>query len=170
MKNSIKFYLIKLIKSLRVIIWFSVRSERIPGRRAETDKDFKERDGCLSLYREQRCATGGQQTYFYQRSLWVMVITPVDNLLIAFYTKWKEILYDYKSYLGFCFTVSPVIHVPNQLVGAPLSTDVVLECFVEASPKSINYWVKDNGKILFSNNFWFFVKYCKRLRLFYDGE
>ncbi|XP_033176767.1 lachesin-like, partial [Bombus impatiens] len=39
---------------------------------------------------------------------------------------------------------SPVIHVPNQLVGAPLGTDVVLECFVEASPKSINYWVKDN--------------------------
>lgn len=44
---------------------------------------------------------------------------------------------------GFCFTVPPVIHVPNQLVGAPLGTDVVLECFVEASPKSINYWVKD---------------------------
>ncbi|KAM0726318.1 Lachesin [Formica fusca] len=38
---------------------------------------------------------------------------------------------------------SPVIHVPNQLVGAPLGTDVVLECFVEASPMSINYWVKD---------------------------
>ncbi|EFN64348.1 Lachesin [Camponotus floridanus] len=37
----------------------------------------------------------------------------------------------------------PVIHVPNQLVGAPLGTDVVLECFVEASPMSINYWVKD---------------------------
>ena len=76
----------------------------------------------------------------------------VGNLLIAFYTKRREILY-YKSYLRFCFTVSPVIRVPNQLVGAPLSTDVVLECFVEASPKSINYWVKDNGKILFFDNF-----------------
>lgn len=43
----------------------------------------------------------------------------------------------------FRFTVPPVIHVPNQLVGAPLGTDVVLECFVEASPMSINYWVKD---------------------------
>lgn len=41
------------------------------------------------------------------------------------------------------FTVPPVIHVPNQLVGAPLGTDVILECFVEASPMSINYWVKD---------------------------
>lgn len=57
------------------------------------------------------------------------------------------LFHDYKSYLEFCFTVSPVIHVPNQLVGAPLGTDVGLECFVEASPKSINYWVKDNGKI-----------------------
>ncbi|XP_026300928.1 lachesin-like isoform X2 [Apis mellifera] len=45
---------------------------------------------------------------------------------------------------------SPVIRVPNQLVGAPLSTDVVLECFVEASPKSINYWVKDNAMIISS--------------------
>ncbi|XP_050490402.1 lachesin-like [Bombus huntii] len=45
---------------------------------------------------------------------------------------------------------SPVIHVPNQLVGAPLDTDVVLECFVEASPKSINYWVKDNAMIISS--------------------
>lgn len=43
----------------------------------------------------------------------------------------------------FGFAVSPVIRVPNQLVGAPRGTDVALECLVEASPKSINYWVKD---------------------------
>ncbi|KAG5875646.1 hypothetical protein JTB14_003490 [Gonioctena quinquepunctata] len=41
--------------------------------------------------------------------------------------------------------VHPVIHVPNQLVGAPLGTDVTLECNVEAYPKSINYWVRDTG-------------------------
>jgi len=35
--------------------------------------------------------------------------------------------------------------VPNQLVGAPLGTDVQIECHVEASPKSINYWIKDTG-------------------------
>ncbi|KAH0999862.1 hypothetical protein HUJ04_004172 [Dendroctonus ponderosae] len=40
----------------------------------------------------------------------------------------------------------PVIHVPNQLVGAPLGTDVLLECFVEAFPKSINYWVRNTGE------------------------
>ena len=36
--------------------------------------------------------------------------------------------------------------MPNQLVGAPLGTDIKIECNVEASPKSINYWVKDTGK------------------------
>ncbi|KYM78243.1 Lachesin [Atta colombica] len=46
----------------------------------------------------------------------------------------------------------PVIQVPNQLVGAPLGTDVVLECFVEASPMSINYWVKDpKGAMIISS-------------------
>jgi len=56
----------------------------------------------------------------------------------------------------FRFTVPPVIHVPNQLVGAPLGTDVVLECFVEASPMSINYWVKDpKGEITFAKKKYF---------------
>ncbi|GBP44562.1 Lachesin [Eumeta japonica] len=41
----------------------------------------------------------------------------------------------------------PVIQVPNQLVGAPLGTDVTLECYVESSPKSINYWVRDSKTI-----------------------
>ncbi|KAJ8984416.1 hypothetical protein NQ317_012479 [Molorchus minor] len=44
--------------------------------------------------------------------------------------------------------IHPVIHVPNQLVGAPLGTDVTLECNVEAYPKSINYWVRDTGEYL----------------------
>lgn len=42
--------------------------------------------------------------------------------------------------------VPPVIYVPNQLVGAPRGANLALECQVEASPKSINYWVKDSGK------------------------
>ncbi|XP_043279022.1 lachesin-like isoform X2 [Venturia canescens] len=46
---------------------------------------------------------------------------------------------------------SPVIHVPNQLVGAPLGTDVLLECLVEASPMSINYWVKDNEEMIITS-------------------
>lgn len=40
------------------------------------------------------------------------------------------------------------LQVPNQLVGAPLLTDVTLICNVEASPKAINYWQRENGKIM----------------------
>ncbi|XP_052900832.1 lachesin-like [Anopheles moucheti] len=45
----------------------------------------------------------------------------------------------------------PVIQVPNQLVGAPLGTDVTIECQIEASPKSINYWIKDTGEMVVSS-------------------
>lgn len=76
------------------------------------------------------------------------MITPVDNSSIPFgANEGKRMLSDYNSCLGFRFAVPPLIHVPNQLLGAPLGTDVVLECFVQASPKSINYWVMDDGKI-----------------------
>ncbi|XP_065335016.1 lachesin-like isoform X2 [Cloeon dipterum] len=43
---------------------------------------------------------------------------------------------------------SPVVKVPNQLLGAPLGTDVQLECYVEAFPNTINYWVKNRGEML----------------------
>ncbi|GJQ68997.1 hypothetical protein Trydic_g6174 [Trypoxylus dichotomus] len=43
---------------------------------------------------------------------------------------------------------APVIKVPNQLLGAPLNTDVQLECYVEAFPNTINYWVKNRGEML----------------------
>ncbi|KZC06875.1 Lachesin, partial [Dufourea novaeangliae] len=37
----------------------------------------------------------------------------------------------------------PVVKAPNQLLGAPLGTNVQLECNVEAFPNTINYWVKN---------------------------
>nr|XP_024216779.1 lachesin-like [Halyomorpha halys] len=43
---------------------------------------------------------------------------------------------------------SPVITVPNQLFGSPLGTDLQLQCFVEAFPLSINYWIKNGGEML----------------------
>lgn len=43
---------------------------------------------------------------------------------------------------------APIIKVPNQLLGAPLGTDVQLECHVEAYPNTINYWVKNRGEML----------------------
>ncbi|CAH2050269.1 unnamed protein product, partial [Iphiclides podalirius] len=45
----------------------------------------------------------------------------------------------------------PVIQVPNQLLGAPLGTDVTLECYVESSPKSINYWIRDSNEMVISS-------------------
>lgn len=49
--------------------------------------------------------------------------------------------------LNAVFTVvHPLVQVPNQLVGAPVLTDVTLICNVEASPKAINYWQRENGK------------------------
>lgn len=56
--------------------------------------------------------------------------------------------------------------VPNQLVGAPLVTDVTLICNVEASPKAINYWQRENGKIMSRKifNISFFIKWCFFLR------
>lgn len=49
-----------------------------------------------------------------------------------------------KFFFFFAFPlVHPVINVRNQLVGSPFEKDVTIECNVEASPKSINYWIKD---------------------------
>ncbi|KAF5306581.1 hypothetical protein FQR65_LT07308 [Abscondita terminalis] len=47
---------------------------------------------------------------------------------------------------------APVIKVPNQLLGAPLNTDVQLECYVEAFPNTINYWLKNRGEMLLNGD------------------
>ena len=41
--------------------------------------------------------------------------------------------------------------IPSQLEGAYIGKDVTLECHSEAYPKSINYWVKENGSMLISS-------------------
>lgn len=47
------------------------------------------------------------------------------------------------------FTVSPMLSIPHQLVGAPLGFDVKLECHTEAHPTSLNYWTRgDNGPMI----------------------
>ncbi|CAH2087172.1 unnamed protein product [Euphydryas editha] len=43
---------------------------------------------------------------------------------------------------------APTVKVPNQLLGAPLGTDVKLKCYVEAYPNTINYWIKNRGEML----------------------
>ncbi|XP_077285503.1 dpr-interacting protein lambda [Arctopsyche grandis] len=39
----------------------------------------------------------------------------------------------------------PLIKVSNQLVAAPLDSDVGIQCYVEASPSAMNSWYRDNG-------------------------
>ncbi|TMW46573.1 hypothetical protein DOY81_008347 [Sarcophaga bullata] len=46
----------------------------------------------------------------------------------------------------------PLVQVPNQLVGAPVLTDVTLICNVEASPKAINYWQRENGEMIIAGD------------------
>ncbi|KAF9823987.1 hypothetical protein SFRURICE_020253, partial [Spodoptera frugiperda] len=39
----------------------------------------------------------------------------------------------------------PQVKVTNQLVGAPLGSDVELQCFIEASPKAMNSWYREDA-------------------------
>lgn len=45
-------------------------------------------------------------------------------------------------------SVPPMIWVQNQLVGAHEGQKLTLECYSEAFPKSINYWTRDQDKIV----------------------
>ncbi|XP_063590150.1 lachesin-like [Penaeus indicus] len=47
----------------------------------------------------------------------------------------------------------PQIHVPNQLVGVPTGDNVTIECFVEAFPKAISFWVRRDMMILNSGKY-----------------
>ncbi|XP_029176542.1 lachesin [Nylanderia fulva] len=42
----------------------------------------------------------------------------------------------------------PAIKVTNQLVAAPINSDVVLQCYVEASPHAMNTWYREGGEKL----------------------
>ncbi|KYQ60502.1 Lachesin [Trachymyrmex zeteki] len=46
----------------------------------------------------------------------------------------------------------PMVQVPNQLVGAPIGTNVTLVCHVEASPKAINYWTRETDEMIITNS------------------
>lgn len=50
--------------------------------------------------------------------------------------------YNYKTIF---VSVPPVIKVTNQLVAAPVESDVVLQCQVEASPQALNTWHQNTG-------------------------
>nr|XP_046489274.1 lachesin-like isoform X1 [Neodiprion pinetum] len=46
----------------------------------------------------------------------------------------------------------PLIKVASQLVAAPANSDVVIQCYVEASPKAMNSWYKDTGEKILSSS------------------
>jgi hypothetical protein len=46
-----------------------------------------------------------------------------------------------------------MLSIPNQLEGAYLGQDVVLECHTEAYPSSINYWTTERGDMIVSGEF-----------------
>lgn len=45
-----------------------------------------------------------------------------------------------------------MIWIPNQLVGAPIATDVLLQCNLESHPRSVTYWMKEGGIMVLTNN------------------
>ncbi|KAJ8923470.1 hypothetical protein NQ315_010048, partial [Exocentrus adspersus] len=42
----------------------------------------------------------------------------------------------------------PMLWIPHQLVGAPITYSVTLECFTEAHPSSLNYWTRADGQMI----------------------
>ena len=49
----------------------------------------------------------------------------------------------------FRVAVRPLIKVSNQLVAAPVGSNVDIGCDVEASPKAMNSWFRDTGKVIY---------------------
>ncbi|KAL1124062.1 hypothetical protein AAG570_001832 [Ranatra chinensis] len=46
----------------------------------------------------------------------------------------------------------PAVKVSNQLVAAPMGSDVLIQCYVETSPKAMHSWYKDTGEKLMDGN------------------
>lgn len=47
---------------------------------------------------------------------------------------------------------APMVWIPNQLVGAPVNTDVSLDCNLESFPPSVTYWNRDGGTMVLTND------------------
>ena len=73
-----------------------------------------------------------------------MVLMSIEIIIKKLYS------YSIEDYY-YIFSVPPMFWIPSQLEGAYVSKDVTLECHSEAFPKSINYWVKEDGAMLISS-------------------
>ncbi|ROT85235.1 lachesin [Penaeus vannamei] len=45
----------------------------------------------------------------------------------------------------------PMLWIPHQLIGAAQGQTVVLECFTEAHPTSLNYWTRGDGNMIYDS-------------------
>lgn len=96
---------------------------------------------------------------FYQVMHWLIVLiclfvktSPLHLNRLSFH---KAFVFHTKTKNCFPISVHPLIQVPNMLVGAPLGVDITLVCNVEASPKAINYWQRENGKFINNSQYLF---------------
>ena len=55
---------------------------------------------------------------------------------------WKGNLLNITKYMTFAFSVHPLVKVGDQIVTTRLGSTVSLHCSVEASPKSVHFWIK----------------------------
>ena len=46
------------------------------------------------------------------------------------------------------FLVDPQIEVRNQVVGAPVGTEIILKCSIQASPKPMMFWMRKDGSMI----------------------
>lgn len=67
--------------------------------------------------------------------------------------------------------VPPTVKAVNQLVGAPVESHVTLQCIVEAYPKPLNGWYKNEGRLNFFIYFFFvtiievYINICRKKKL-----
>ncbi|UYV78499.1 hypothetical protein LAZ67_16001781 [Cordylochernes scorpioides] len=76
-------------------------------------------------------------------------ISQMTRLIAAQYY-WDGMTNDIRTHLY--VPVPPMIWIPDQLVGAPVGSQVTLDCHTEAYPMSINYWTKEGGDMIISND------------------
>ncbi|KAI1301751.1 Lachesin [Halotydeus destructor] len=48
--------------------------------------------------------------------------------------------------------VSPLVWTPDQLIGAPIGSDVTLECNLESHPHAVTYWTRNNGQQIITSS------------------
>lgn len=62
-------------------------------------------------------------------------------------SKFQKFHFHNQTFVHFYLNVvAPSVRAPSQLLGAPLGSDVQLNCQVEASPAPVSYWLK-GGKL-----------------------